>query len=53
MHEKAFARAIELKGEENDPTGIVTKALEDLQKAIDERLKKSRAMARTPGADGN
>lgn len=51
MHEKAFARAVELKGEEDDPTGIVTKALEDLQKAVDERLKKLEAKGENPGAD--
>lgn len=32
--------AIIRKGEEDDPINIVTKSLEDLQKAIDERLKK-------------
>lgn len=32
--------AITRKGEEDDPLGIVTKSLEDLQKAVDERLKK-------------
>lgn len=32
--------AITRKGEESDPLGIVTKSLEDLQKAVDERLKK-------------
>lgn len=32
-----------LKGEEDDPVSIVTKALEDLQKAVDERLKKLEA----------
>lgn len=32
--------AITRKGEEDDPVGIVTKALEDLQKTVDERLKK-------------
>src|SRR5690606_16737547 len=28
------------KGEEDDPVSIVTKSLEDLQKTVDERLKK-------------
>ncbi|WP_420408296.1 phage major capsid protein [Hoeflea sp.] len=51
MQEQAFARAIELKGEEDDPTGIVQKALEDLQKAVDERLKKLEAKGENPGAD--
>lgn len=32
--------AITRKGEEDDPLGIVTKSLEDLQKAVDDRLKK-------------
>lgn len=32
--------AITRKGEEDDPISIVTKSLEDLQKALDERLKK-------------
>lgn len=32
--------AIIRKGEEDDPLGIVTKSLEDLQKTVDERLKK-------------
>lgn len=32
--------AIERKGEEDDPVSIVTKSLEDLQKSIDDRLKK-------------
>jgi HK97 family phage major capsid protein len=32
--------AITRKGEEDDPVGIVTKALEDLQKTVDDRLKK-------------
>ena len=40
MHQKAFARAIELKGEEDDPVAIVTKSLETLQTTVDERLKK-------------
>lgn len=28
------------KGEEDDPVSLITKSLEDLQKAVDERLKK-------------
>ncbi len=32
--------ALTLKGEEDDPVAFVTKSLEDLQKAVDERLKK-------------
>lgn len=32
--------ALTLKGEEDDPVSIVTKSLEDLQKTVDERLKK-------------
>ena len=32
--------AITLKGEEDDPVSIVTKSLEDLQKTVDDRLKK-------------
>ncbi len=31
---------LERKGEEDDPVSLVTKSLEDLQKSIDERLKK-------------
>jgi HK97 family phage major capsid protein len=40
-HEKILAAgaAIVLKSDEDDPTGIVTKALDDMQKAIDDRLK--------------
>jgi len=33
------APAIELKGEQDDPTGIVKKALDDLQQSVDDRLK--------------
>lgn len=40
VKKEALARAIEIKGEEDDAAGIVTKALEDLQKSVDERLKK-------------
>lgn len=32
--------ALTRKGEEDDPVALVTKSLEDLQKAVDERLKK-------------
>lgn len=32
--------ALTLKGEDDDPLGLVTKSLEDLQKTVDERLKK-------------
>ena len=32
--------ALTLKGEEDDPVSIVTKSLEELQKTVDERLKK-------------
>ncbi|SFZ82412.1 phage major capsid protein, HK97 family [Devosia enhydra] len=39
-HRAIFAGAIELKGEDDDPINVVTKSLEDLQKAVDERLKK-------------
>lgn len=39
VNKQALARAIELKGEEDDPAGIVTKALEDFQKTVDDRLK--------------
>lgn len=35
-----IAGAIELKGDEDDPVAIVTKSIEDLQKAVDARLKK-------------
>ena len=40
LHKKAFARAIELKGEDDDAVSVVTKALDDLQKTVDERIKK-------------
>lgn len=53
LQKKAFARAIELKGDEDDPVDIVTKSLEDLQKAIDERLKKLEAKGEKPEADGD
>jgi len=39
MQNEAFARAIELKGDEEDPAGIVTKALDELRTSIDARLK--------------
>jgi len=39
IEHEAFARAIELKGDEDDPAGIVTKALEELKTSVDERLK--------------
>lgn len=32
--------ALTLKGEDDDPVALITKSLEDLQKAVDERLKK-------------
>lgn len=32
--------ALTLKGEEDDPVSVVTKSLEELQKAVDDRLKK-------------
>lgn len=32
--------ALTLKGEDDDPIGIVTKSLEELQKTVDERMKK-------------
>lgn len=34
-----IADAIELKGEDDDPIGIVTKALDDLTKTVDDRIK--------------
>jgi len=40
VKKEAFAHAVEFKGEEDDPAGIVTKALEDFQAKVDERLKK-------------
>jgi HK97 family phage major capsid protein len=39
VRKEALARAMELKGDNDDPAGIVTKALEDFQKSLDERLK--------------
>ncbi|HEY0960672.1 MAG TPA: phage major capsid protein [Novosphingobium sp.] len=38
---------IERKGEEDDPLSLVTKSLEDLQKTVDERLKKVEGGAET------
>lgn len=43
--------AIDRKGDEDDPVNIVTKALEDLQKAIEERLKKLEAKGASPETD--
>ena len=40
--------AIEMKGEEDDPVALVTKSLEDLQKTVDERLKKVEEKAAAP-----
>lgn len=40
VQKEAFARAVEFKGEEDDPAGIVTKALEDFQAKVDDRLRK-------------
>ena len=51
MQKKAFAHAIEFKGEEDDPVSIVTKSLEDLQKAVDDRLKKLEEKGGTPSDD--
>jgi HK97 family phage major capsid protein len=67
VNDQALARAIEFKGEEDDPAGIVTKALDDFQKTVDGRLKeieqkadtsalvarldKLEAKANRPGAD--
>ena len=48
IENKAFARAIELKGEEDDPAGIVTKALEELKTSVDERLKAVEEKAAKP-----
>jgi HK97 family phage major capsid protein len=45
---EAFARAIELKGEEDDPDAIVTKALEEFQAKVDDRLKKLEEKAGAP-----
>lgn len=43
--------AIELKAEDDDPIDIVTKALADLQTAIEERLKKLEEKGSDPKAD--
>jgi HK97 family phage major capsid protein len=37
--EAMIAQAIELKGEDDDPINVVTKALDDLTKTVDDRLK--------------
>lgn len=42
---KAFARAIEIKGDTDDASDLVTKALADLQKSVDDRLKAVEAKA--------
>lgn len=39
VQKEAFARAVEIKGDEDDPVEIVNKSLEDLQKNVDDRLK--------------
>lgn len=36
----AGAAILEMKGEDDDPVALVTKSIEDLQKTVDERLKK-------------
>jgi len=43
--------AIELKDDGDDPIDIVTKAIEDLQTAVDERLKKLEAKGDNPEGD--
>ena len=48
MQNEAFARAIELKGDEEDPAGIVTKALDELRTSIDSRLKAVEEKAAAP-----
>lgn len=45
------AASIELKGDDDDPVETVTKALDELQKSIDERLKKLEAKGEPPEAD--
>lgn len=47
----ASATRIEIKGEEDDPTNIVTKALDDLSKTVDERLKAIEAKGLDPKID--
>lgn len=39
MHKKAFARAVELKGDDETPVDIVTKAVAELTETVDGRLK--------------
>lgn len=51
LHKKAFARAIEIKGEEDDPVSVVTKALDDLKKSVDDRLKAVEAKGDKPEDD--
>lgn len=43
--------AIDRKGDEDDPVSIVTKSLEDLQKAVDDRLKKLEEKGSKAGDD--
>ena len=43
--------AITTKGEEDDPVSIVTKSLEELQKAVDDRLKKLEEGSANTGAE--
>ena len=39
MQKQAFARAIEIKGEDDDPVELVTKSLEDLESKVGDRIK--------------
>lgn len=43
--------AFDLKGDEEDPISLVTKSLEDLQKSVDERLKKIEEKGAKAGPD--
>ena len=48
LNEKAFARAIETKGEDDDPAGIVTKALDEFRGTVEDRLKAVEEKAAKP-----
>lgn len=52
VQKEAFARAIETKGEDDDPADVVTKALEEFQASVDERLKKLEEKADKPEKKG-
>lgn len=50
-HSAMSRGAIELKGDDDDPVSIVTKSIENMQKAVDDRLKKIEEKGETVGDD--